>query len=218
MSVAGIDFFDVDHTITRRSSGARFVSLAVRRGIVPRRVLLVMPLYSVTYRLGMFRLKDYKAGFPYLRGISRATMEEIARESFERLLRGDIYKDAASLIEENRRNGRTLAIASSSLDLILKPLADFLGIKTVIATRLEFAGETCTGRVDGIPMFRREKKKRVLEYISALGEDPRECSFYTDSIFDAPLLEAVGHPFAVNPDIRLRKLARRNGWPVMTLS
>ena len=216
--MAGIDFFDVDHTITRRSSGARFVSLAVRRGIVPRRVLLVMPLYSVTYRLGMFRLKDYKAGFPYLRGISRATMEEIARESFERLLRGDIYKDAASLIEEKRRNGRTLAIASSSLDLILKPLADFLGIKTVIATRLEFAGETCTGRVDGIPMFRREKKKRVLEYIAALGEDPRECSFYTDSIFDAPLLEAVGHPFAVNPDIRLRKLARRNGWPVMTLS
>ena len=83
--MAGIDFFDVDHTITRRSSGDRFVSLAVRRGIVPRRVLLVMPLYSVTYRLGMFRLKDYKAGFPYLRGISRATMEEIARESFERL-------------------------------------------------------------------------------------------------------------------------------------
>lgn len=157
--MAGIDFFDVDHTITRRSSGARFVSLAVRRGIVPRRVLLVMPLYSVTYRLGMFRLKDYKAGFPYLRGISRATMEEIARESFERLLRGDIYKDAASLIEERRRKGRTLAIASSSLDLILKPLADFLGITTVIATRLEFAGETCTGRVDGIPMFRRRRSE-----------------------------------------------------------
>jgi len=218
VSVAGIDFFDVDHTITRRSSGARFVSLAARRGLVPWRVLFVLPLYSITYRLGMFRLKDYKAGFPYLRGISRSRMEEIAKESFERLLRGDIYKDAASLIEERRKKGHALALASSSLDLILMPLADFLGIKTVIATRLEFDGETCTGRVDGIPMFRREKKRRVLEYISAQGQDPGECSFYTDSIFDAPLLEAVGHPVAVNPDIRLRKLARRKRWPVMTLS
>lgn len=217
--MAGIDFFDVDHTLTRRSSGARFVSLAMRRGIIPRRILLVMPWYSFAYRLGVFRLKDYKAGFPYLRGITRSTMEEIARESFEWRLRADIYKDAVRLIEERRRNGRKIALASSSLDFIILPLAGFLGIETVIATRLEFDRDTtCTGRVAGVPMFRREKKRRVLEYIRAHGEDPRECSFYSDSIFDVPLLEAVGYPVAVNPDFRLRKVARQKGWPIMTLS
>jgi len=216
--MAGIDFFDVDHTITRRSSGARFISVAFRRGVVPLRVLLAMPLYSLTYRLGVFRLKDYNEGFPYFRGVTRSTMEQIAYESFERLLRADIYKDAAALIKECRGKGRTVALASSSLDFIIMPLAAFLGIETVIATRLEFDGDTCTGRVAGVPMFRREKKRRVLEYILARGEDPRECSFYSDSIFDTPLLEAVGHPFAVNPDFRLRKVARRNGWPIMALS
>ncbi len=216
--MTGIDFFDVDHTLTRRSSGVRFVSLAIRRGIVPRRVLFAMPWYSFMYRLGVFRLKDYKAGFPYLRGIPRSTMEQMATESFEKRLKADIYRDAVSLIEERRRNGRKVALASSSLDFIILPLASFLGIDTVIATSLEFDGNTCTGKVAGVPMFRREKKRRVLEYIGTQGEDPRECSFYSDSIFDVPLLEAVGHPVAVNPDFRLRKLARRKGWPIMMLS
>jgi len=216
--MAGIDFFDVDHTITRRSSGARFVSVAVRKGVVPWRFLFVMPLYSATYRLGVFRVEDYKAGFPYFRGITRSTMEQIALESFERLLRADIYKGAAALIKERRQNGRRVALASSSLDFIIMPLAAFLGIETVIATRLEFDGDKCTGRVAGLPMFRREKKRRVLEYISAQGEDPRECSFYSDSIFDMPLLEAIGHPVAVNPDFRLRKASRRKGWSIITLS
>ncbi len=216
--MAGIDFFDVDHTITRRSSGARFLSLAVRRGIVPRHLLFVMPWYSFSYRLGLIRLNDLKAEFPYLRGIRRPTLERIARESFEGQLRADIYREAIELIEERRRQGRTVTLASSSLDFILAPLADFLGIETVIATSLEFEGEVCTGRVAGLPMFRREKERRVLQYIRAAGEDPRNCSFYSDSIFDVPLLEAVGHPVVVNPDLRLRGLARRKGWPVLTFS
>jgi HAD superfamily hydrolase (TIGR01490 family) len=216
--MAGIDFFDVDHTITRRSSGARFISVAVRRGVVPRRVLFAMPWYSFTYRLGMFRLKDYKAGFPYLRGISRSTMSQIALESFEKLLRADIYPDAKALLEERRKSGHMIALASSSLDLIIMPLARFLGIETVIATSLEFDGDTSTGRVEGVPVFRREKKRRVLEFIAGQGEDPRGCSFYTDSIFDVPLLEAVGNPVAVNPDFRLRKAARQKNWPILTLS
>jgi HAD superfamily hydrolase (TIGR01490 family) len=216
--VAGFDFFDVDHTVTRRSSGARFVSVAVRRGVVPRRVLFAMPWYSFTYRLGMFRIKDYKAGFPYLRGISRSTMNQIAAESFEKLLRTDIYRGAESLIRQQKEKGRRVALASSSLDLIIMPLARFLGIETVIATSLEFDGDKSTGRVEGVPVFRREKKRRVLEFLAAQGEDPRECSFYTDSIFDMPLLEAVGQPVVVNPDFRLRKAARRKRWPIMSFS
>ncbi|MGA2764205.1 MAG: HAD family hydrolase [Spirochaetia bacterium] len=216
--MAGIDFFDVDHTITRRSSGARFVSLAVRRGIVPWGVLFVMPWYSIAYRLGVFMLEDARAEFPSLRGVARTTLEQIARDSFERQLRADIYAGAIALIEGQRKKGRTVTLASSSLDFIIMPLADFLGIDTVIATSLEFDGDRCTGRVAGTPMFRREKKKRVLEYISSQGQDPADCSFYSDSIFDVPLLEAVGRPVAVNPDFRLRRLARARGWPIINLS
>ncbi len=216
--MAGIDFFDVDHTITRRSSGARFVALAICKGIVPRRVLLVMPWYSFTYKLGVFRIQDFKDGFPYLRGISRSALEQIARESFETRLKRDIYQGAISLIDQRRKEGRRISLASSSLDIILHPLADFLGIDTVLATSLEFNEGACTGRVDGTPMFRWEKKEKVLAFIRKSGEDPKDCAFYSDSVFDVPLLEAVGRPVAVNPDFRLRRIARERGWQIMTLT
>ena len=67
-------------------------------------------------------------------------------------------------------------------------------------------------------MFRREKKARVLSFLAEQAIAPGECSFYSDSIYDLPLLEAVGKPVAVNPDFRLRSIARRRGWQVTELS
>ena len=37
---------------------------------------------------------------------------------------------------------------------------------------------------------------------------------YADSASDLPMLEAVGHPVAVNPEVKLAAIARRRGWHV----
>ena len=57
----------------------------------------------------------------------------------------------------------------------------------------------------------------MLEYLSARGKRPENCSFYSDSILDLPLLEVVGRPVAVNPDRRLACTARRRGWSILRL-
>jgi HAD superfamily hydrolase (TIGR01490 family) len=216
--VPGIDFFDVDHTLTRRSSGGRFVTLAMRRGIVPLRVLLVLPWYSLTYKLGIFHLREYSEGFPYLSGIKLSALEKIAVESFQTRLKGDLFEGALSLVRKLRGDGRRVVLATSSLDFIVAPLAEYLGVAGVLATMLEFANGVCTGRILGTPMFRREKKERVLSFLAAEGIQAQECSFYSDSIYDLPLLEAVGTPVAVNPDFKLRRIARRRKWQIMDLS
>jgi HAD superfamily hydrolase (TIGR01490 family) len=216
--VGGIDFFDVDHTITRRSSGARFIFLALRRGIVPLRFLFLIPFYSLQYKLGVYKPREYSEGFPFLAGIPRRALEKLAGESFEAKLRGDVYAGAAALIAERRACGRRVALATSSLDLIVEPLAHHLGVDEVLATVLEFRDGLCTGRIAGKPMFRAEKMTRVTRYIEETGEKPSECGFYSDSIYDLPLLEAIGKPVAVNPDFRLRRIAVRRGWPVIDLA
>ena len=66
-SRVGIDFFDVDHTLTRRSSGARFIVAAIRRRVLPRYLLFIMAWYSLTYRLGLFKPGEYGEGFPHLK-------------------------------------------------------------------------------------------------------------------------------------------------------
>ena len=214
----GIDFFDVDHTLTRRSSGTRFVALAMRRRLAPVHLLFVMPWYSMTYKLGFFRLRRYDDGFPFLRGISRAALEEIARDSFETYLKGDLFEGAVTLVRQRQSEGRRVVLATSSLDFIVAPLAAHLGVRDILATSLEFRDGACTGRVLGAPMFRREKSEKVIAFLSAEGVTPEDCSFYSDSIYDLPLLERIGHPVAVNPDFRLRRIALRKGWQVIDLS
>jgi phosphoserine phosphatase len=63
-------------------------------------------------------------------------------------------------------------------------------------------------------VFRDTKRVKVLEHIERAGFTPLQCSFYSDSIHDLPLLEVVGSPVAANPDGRLRKEARSRGWQV----
>jgi HAD superfamily hydrolase (TIGR01490 family) len=214
----GIDFFDVDHTLTRRSSGTRFVALAMRRKVLPLRLLLVMPWYSLMYRLGLFRMRDYVEGFPYLRGIKQSLLEKMAEDSFEGWLKGDLFEEAVTLVRKRRAEGRRVILATSSIDFIVAPLAAHLGVDGMLATTLQFENGVCTGRIVGTPMFRREKKNRVLAHLAAEGVAASECSFYSDSIYDLPLLEVVGRPVAVNPDFKLRRLARRRGWPIVNLS
>jgi HAD superfamily hydrolase (TIGR01490 family) len=216
--MAGIDFFDVDHTLTRRSSGGRYVTLAIRRRVLPLRLLAVLPWYSLTYRLGVFRPRLNEDGFPYLRGIAREALEKLARESFEGGLKGDLFPEAVALLRDLRAGGRRVILATSSLDFIVAPLAEYLEVDGVLATKLEFVGGACTGRMLGMPMFRREKKEGVLSFLAGQEIPPAECSFYSDSIYDLPLLEVVGTPVAVNPDFRLRRIARRRGWQIRELS
>ena len=56
------------------------------------------------------------------------------------------------------------------------------------------------------------------ELAEAAGYDLADCYAYSDSITDLPMLEAVGHPAAVNPDRALRRAARERGWPVLVFT
>jgi HAD superfamily hydrolase (TIGR01490 family) len=163
-------------------------------------------------------MRDYVEGFPSLRGIPHSTLEQIARDSFESRLKGDLFEGAVILLRQRREEGRRVVLATSSIDFIVAPLAAHLGVDGILATTLQFVNGVCTGRIAGTPMFRREKKNRVLAFLAKEGVAPSDCSFYSDSIYDLPLLEEVGRPVAVNPDLGLRRIARRRGWPIINLS
>lgn len=215
MSRADLDLFDVDHTITRHSTVSRFMMQAIARGLVPWRFAAALPWYSLTYRLGLLSFKDHDEAFPSLRGASRADLETLAAETFERRVRGDLNPKVELLIRSRLAAGRRVVFATSSLDIIVAPLAAHLGVRDVIATKLEFENGVATGRVAGRPLFWDEKRRRVLAFIREAGGDSRRCSFHSDSIYDLPLLEEVGEPVAVNPDFRLRRIAARRGWPII---
>ena len=130
-------------------------------------------------------------------------------------MRADVYPGAKTLIQRLKSSGRKVVLATSSVDLIVRPLADYLGIEDILATSFEFVDGVCTGRFEGRPFFGYEKMRRVIDFLQKNNVSRRDCSFYSDSVHDLPLLEVIGHPFVVNPDIRLKNIAQKRGWEIL---
>ncbi len=207
-------FFDVDHTITRNSTGRRFAECAQRDGHFPWYRLLVVPIFYLRYRYGAIGSDEFMKYLLPLKGLSRNDLMTLTRHCFETAILPDIYAEAKEEVRRHRDAGRHVVLATSSLDIIIEPLAEYLGIEEMVCTHVEFENGHATGRSANPPSFGEEKERQVLSFIQAHGTAPEACSFYSDSSHDLPLLRTVGNPIAVNPDRRLRRVATREGWKI----
>ncbi len=209
------ELFDIDHTITKKSTAISYLILLIKKNYLPVSILKSVPLVVLNYKYGKMNEKHFNREIPELLGVKREYLDDIAQENFVKYIKPSIYPGAVDYIKKLKDEGRRLIIASSSMEIILKPLADFLGIEEIIATRFAFENNECKGCFDGIPVFRNEKKKLFLDYAKENNIDIKKTSFYSDSIHDRPLMEAVGNPVPTNPDIRLRLLAKSRGWQIL---
>jgi HAD superfamily hydrolase (TIGR01490 family) len=142
-----------------------------------------------------------------------ATVHDIVRETLHEIVEPLIYAEAADLIEEHRVAGREIVIVSSSGADVVEPIGEMLGADRVVATRMVTEDGRYTGEIE-FYAYGENKAVAVRELAAAGGYDLADCYAYSDSITDVPMLEAVGHPTAVNPDRALRRTATEKGWPV----
>ena len=142
-----IAFFDVDHTLTRRSTGLLFALEAIARRLVRARVLAAAPWLYASYRLGRLNAATLARERPALRGLRRDLLEEAARSAFEGRIRRELYPGALELVAARKARGERVALATSSFDFVVAPLAAFLGADRLIASSLEFEAGESTGNV-----------------------------------------------------------------------
>ena len=107
-----------------------------------------------------------------------------------------------------------MAIVTGASPYVARPVADYFGIEHVVASDLEVVEGELTGRPVEPLCYGVGKVIRTNRLAREAGFDLREAMFYSDSYTDLPLLEAVSHPVAVNPDMRLKRVAEARGWPV----
>ena len=125
---------------------------------------------------------------------------------------------ARETIEEHRRAGRKLVLATTTPYDVIEPFARGLGFDDVLATRYRMTagpgGERVyAGSIDGEFVWSQGKARSVAVWARANGVELADSHAYSDSIFDVPMLSLVGHPVAVNPDPRLLAYASLRGWP-----
>jgi phosphoserine phosphatase len=113
--------------------------------------------------------------------------------------------------------GREVVIVSSSGEEVVAPIGAMLGADRIIATQMVIEDGKYTGEI-GRYAYGPEKAVAIRELAAERGYDLSACYAYSDSVTDVPMLEAVGHPFAVNADRALRKVATERDWPMLAFS
>jgi len=151
------------------------------------------------------------------RGWPADQVRQIVAENLERLVVPHVYPEAIALVAAHKAAGRQIVIVSTSGREIVEPIGELLGADHVIATRMVIVNGQYTGDFE-LYAYGEEKAAAVRTFAAERGYALGDCFAYSDSITDLPMLEAVGHPNAVNPDRALRAVAARRSWPVTAFS
>jgi phosphoserine phosphatase len=111
--------------------------------------------------------------------------------------------------------GREVYIVTAASQEIAELLAHVLVFDGGIGARSEVRNGVYTGRPEGPFTYREGKAEAIRQIAAEQGYDLAESWAYSDSESDLPMLRAVGHPVAVNPDAELARVAREEGWEIM---
>ncbi|MEW2318721.1 HAD family hydrolase [Streptomyces bauhiniae] len=212
-------FFDLDKTVIAKSSTLTFSKSFYQGGLINRRAALRTAYAQFVFLAGgldhdqMERMREYLSAL--CRGWNVRQVKEIVAETLHDLIDPIIYDEAASLIEEHHTAGRDVVIVSTSGAEVVEPIGELLGADRVVATRLVVGEDGCfTGEVEYYA-YGPTKAEAIRELAASEGYDLDRSFAYSDSATDLPMLQAVGHPHAVNPDRALRREAVSRGWPVL---
>ncbi|MEY2754639.1 MAG: hypothetical protein RJB65_997 [Actinomycetota bacterium] len=216
----GAAFFDLDRTLLAGASGEVFSAAMREAGLVSRSIPGEGLMYSLFHAVGetLPSMALARQAATLAKGRSRAAVRAAAVSAAPRLA-AMVQPLAAPLFAEHRAAGRRIVMATTTPDDLVRPLAELLGLDDVIATKYgERDDGTYSGGLEGPFVWSTGKLAAVRAWADAHGVDLAQSYAYSDSVYDTPLLSAVGHPFVVNPDPRMKLMAAARRWPTLDLS
>jgi HAD superfamily hydrolase (TIGR01490 family) len=217
--LAGAAFFDLDRTLMQGSSAYQFGRAAYAAGLISRRQLASDAWANIRFRLrgstdeATHALRDRIS--QSLAGTAVTDMERLGAPVLARVL-PRVYPDMLDLAHGHQDEGRRVFIATAASNELAEILAQVLALDGGIGSQFsEVRDGVYTGRPTGLFIYGEEKALAIRELAAREGISLEESYAYSDSASDLPMLRAVGHPVAVNPDRELLEVARQEGWQVL---
>lgn len=212
-------FFDLDKTLMAGSSGMQFARVAARQGIVGRGQLARWGVEHLRYRLrgttDARTTEVLKVARGLITGVPARTIARMGPEVMAAIL-PRVYPQMLEEVYAHQDVGRPTFIVSAAGNDVVESLASVLGMDGGIGTRYEVDSEGhFTGRLDGPFVYGPGKVEAMRDFAARHEIDLASSYAYSDSLSDLPMLRAVGHPVAVNPDPPLAEIAREEGWQTM---
>jgi len=214
-------FFDLDRTLIRRSSVLALAPHFRARGLITRTDVVKSVFWQILFVARGASAETIRTaaedGMRILNGFTVAEMQELVGEAMETVLRPLVYAEPLRLVEQHRARGEKVYVVSATLQEIVEHIARDLGFDGAIGSTCEIVDGVYTGR--SLRAAHGAGKAAALRELAETEQiDLGSSTAYSDSYSDVPFLEAVGHPVAVNPDRKLRRIARERGWPTLQFS
>lgn len=211
--------FDLDNTLLGGDSDHAWGDYLCARGILdPVEYKARNDGFYEDYLAGRLDLQQY-LNFS-LQILARTDMAQLAQwhQAFMRdCIEPIILPKSLALLAEHRAAGDKLVIITATNRFVTGPIAERLGVDTLLATECEMLDGRYTGRSTDVPCFREGKVTRLHRWIAENGYSLQDSYFYSDSMNDLPLLEQVTHPVVVDADPNLAAEAQRRGWKAISL-
>jgi HAD superfamily hydrolase (TIGR01490 family) len=214
----GAAFFDLDRTLMAGSSAYHFGRASYKAGRLSRRQLARDGLEQLRFRVrGSTDAAVHALMDRIMEGIKDRPVSDLARLVPDTLagILPRIYPQMIEVVREHQDAGRPCYIVSAASQEMVQVLAGVLAMEGGIGTPSEVRDGVYTGNLAGPFAYGEGKAQALQEFAAAESFDLAESWAYSDSASDLPMLEAVGHPVAVNPDAALLARARTEGWEIL---
>jgi HAD superfamily hydrolase (TIGR01490 family) len=210
-----IAFFDLDLTLLEVNSASLWVRREVRLGHLSRWWALRAAGWLGLYELGFGRMEDAIRGAARtLTGKEEAVLHQRTIDFWNEELETRIRPGGRAAVAAHQAKGELAVLLTSSSNYLGQLAVDALGMDGLLSNQFEVIDGQYTGDLKEPLCFGAGKLHHGAAMVEASGVDLSRCTFYTDSMSDLPVLEAVGRPVAVHPDPRLRREASRRGWEI----
>jgi HAD superfamily hydrolase (TIGR01490 family) len=219
MSKPALVIFDLDNTILNGDSDYAMINYLVHTQALDESAGKQNQIFIEDYQRGELDFDAYTtfALSAYI-GMTRTEINEYMRPFVTKVIEPMINTLALKIIHDHGDSGDTILLASATNELIVQPIAKRLDIQNVIGTQVKFINDKCTGEYIPPSALGEGKLQLVQQWMQKNNfDDFSGVTFYSDSINDLPLLEAVDFPKAVNPDAMLERISLERGWEIIDL-
>lgn len=214
-------FYDVDGTLVRTNIVHAYAYYALNEGSLlgsARRLFRAAAQGPLFWGLDKVNRKLFNELFyREYAGLTEDRLLLLAEDLFDDMIKDAIFPGAIDLIEEARSAGSRIVLVTGALDFTVRPLARHLRADDLIANRMQFVDNVATGKVLPPLLEGAHKAKAIRDYCVREALELDQSHAYSDSMSDYPMLAIVGRPTAVNPDLRLRSVARAYEWPILDI-
>jgi len=210
-------FFDFDRTLIDINSGTLWMKYERRGGRVTRWQMFVASIFFLRYHLSLIDMEEAMTkALSTIVGVPEDVIGRRTREWYDTDVRPHLVPEGLAVIEQHRAQGHALVLLTTSSPYLSGAVVDDLGLDAAGCTAFEIGDDGCfTGDVVRPICYGSDKIEHAERIAGELDLDVDRSYFYTDSYSDRAMLDRVEHPRVVNPDPRLRRLARRRDWPIL---